>query len=137
MSAWLKTHAVFVSCISAALAREGGDSVQLSRRRKSVLMMVKAIREGFIALQAKGISISPFNLKLIFIWMPTWFAVLYWQYALRATIGTLAMAPHANAAQDEMRQVAKEILAQLQASSLPTPTLIHLLTFLEGPTPTI
>ena len=96
-------------------------------------MMVKAIREGFTVLQTQGIPISPFNLKVIFTWMPTWFAVLYWQYALRTTIGTLAMAPHANAARDEMRQVAQDITAQLQRSSRSTPTLSHLLTFLETP----
>jgi 2-dehydropantoate 2-reductase len=133
ISGWLKTHAIFVSCISAALAIEGGDSVQLGHSRKSVLMMVKAIREGFAALQAEGISISPFNLKLIFSLMPMWFAVWYWQYALRTTMGTLAIAPHTKAAQDEMRQVAKEIIAQIQTSSISTPTLSYLLTFLESP----
>ncbi len=133
MQAWLKTHAIFVSCISAALATAEGDSVRLGHTRTSVVMMVKAIREGFTALQAQGVPISPFNLKVIFIWMPMWFAVPYWQYALRTTIGTLAMAPHANAARDEMRQVARDIMAQLQKSSCSTPTLSHLLTFLDAP----
>lgn len=133
MQAWLKTHAIFVSCVSAALATAEGDSVRLGHSRKQVVMMVKAIREGFTALQAQGIPISPFNLKVIFMWMPTWFAVLYWQYAFRTTIGTLAMAPHANAAHDEMRQVARDIMAQLQKSSRSTPTLSDLLTFLDIP----
>ncbi|MEO8974097.1 MAG: 2-dehydropantoate 2-reductase N-terminal domain-containing protein [Ktedonobacteraceae bacterium] len=133
IQAALKTHAVFVSCIAAALAMEGGDSVRLGHSHKSVVMMVKAIREGFSALQALGIPISPFNLKVIFTWMPRWFAVLYWQYALRTTIGTLTMAPHANAARDEMYQVAVEIMEQLQTASVPIPTLSHLLTFLESP----
>ena len=83
MQAWLKTHAVFVSCASAALATTEGDSVRLGHTRTSVVMMVKAICQGFQALQAQGIPISPFNLKVLFLWMPTWFAVLYWQYALR------------------------------------------------------
>ena len=43
------------------------------------------------------------------------------------------MAPHANAARDEMRQVARDIMAQLQTSSVSTPTLSHLLTFLDTP----
>ena len=133
MQAWLKTHAIFVSCVSAALATTEGDCVRLGHTRTSVVMMVKAIREGFTVLQAQGIPISPFNLKVIFTWMPIWFAVLYWQYAFRTTIGTLAMAPHANAARNEMRQVARDIMAQLQKSSRSTPTLSHLLTFLDTP----
>ena len=71
MHAWLKTHAVFVSCVSAALATAEGDSVRLGHTRTSVVMMVKAICEGFQALQAQGIPISPFNLKVLFLWMPT------------------------------------------------------------------
>ena len=133
MQTWLKTHAIFVSCVSAALATTEGDSVRLGHTRTSVVMMVKAIREGFTVLQAQGIPISPFNLKVIFTWMPIWFAVLYWQYAFRTTIGTLAMAPHANVARNEMRQVARDIMVQLQNSSRSTPTLSHLLTFLDTP----
>lgn len=133
MQAWLKTHAVFVSCISAALAMTEGDSVRLGHTRKYVVIMVQAIREGFMALQAQDIPVSPSNLKVLFLRMPRWFAVLYWQYALRSTVGTLAIAPHAKAAHDEMRQVARDIMAQLQTSSFPTPTLSHLLTFLDTP----
>jgi 2-dehydropantoate 2-reductase len=133
MQAWLKTHAIFVSCISAALTTTEGDSVRLGHTRKSVVMMVQAIREGFMALKAQGTPISPFNLKVLFLWMPRWFAVLYWQYALRTTVGTLAIAPHAHAARDEMYQVARDIMAQLQTSSVSTPTLRHLLAFLDTP----
>lgn len=133
MQAWLKTHAVFVSCVSAALAMVGGDSVRLAHTRTSVVMMVKAIREGFAALQALGMMEMPFNLKVLFLWMPTWFAVRYWQYAFRTAVGTLAMAPHANAARDEMRQVATDMAALLRGSSVPTPTLDRLLTFLDVP----
>ncbi len=133
MQAWLKTHAVFVSCVSAALAMVGGDSVRLAHTRTSVVMMVKAIREGFAALQALGTMEMPFNLKVLFLWMPEWFAVRYWQYAFRTAVGTLAIAPHANAARDEMRQVATDMAALLRGSSVPTPTLDRLLTFLEVP----
>lgn len=133
MQAWLKTHAIFVSCVSAALATVEGDSVRLGHTHKSVVMMVKAIREGFNALQAQGTRVSPFNLRLIFLGMPTWFAVLYWQHAFQTTLGTLGMAPHARVAHDEMHQVAKDIIAQLRTSSVPMPTLKHLLTFLDAP----
>jgi 2-dehydropantoate 2-reductase len=134
MDGWLKTHAVFVSCVSAALVLEGGDSVRLGQNRATVALMVNAIREGFAALQSLGIPVAPFNLKLIFSWMPRWFAVRYWQRALQTSIGTLAIAPHANAAREEMSRVAGEILAFLQTSPVPVPTFKSLLAALmEGP----
>jgi len=133
MDGWLKTHAVFVSCVSAALALEGGDSLRLGQNSARVTLMVSAIREGFAALQSLDISVTPFNLKLIFSWMPRWFAVRYWQNTLQTSVGSLAIAPHANAARDEMGLVARQVLELLQASPVPTPSLQRLLAAFTEP----
>jgi 2-dehydropantoate 2-reductase len=127
MDAWLKTHAVFVACIAAAIIKENGDSVQLGKKRSSVKMMVKSIREGFKACRCLGMPIEPVNLKIIFMIMPLWFSISYWQKAMQGEVGTLAMAPHANSAKDEMKLLAKKILAIVHSSSLQTPTLDNLL----------
>jgi 2-dehydropantoate 2-reductase len=127
MDGWLKTHAVFVSSVSAALALEEGDSVRLGQHRATVALMISAIREGFAALQSLGVRVTPFNLQVIFRWMPRWFAIRYWQRALQTSVGTLAIAPHANAAREEMGQVAREILVFLEPSPVPVPTLKRLL----------
>jgi len=137
MDGWLKTHAVFVSCVSAALVLAGGDSVRLGQNRAGVAQMVSAIREGFTAVQSLGVRVTPFNLKLIFWWMPRWFAVRYWQRALQTEMGTLAIAPHARAARAEMSQVAREILAFLELSPVAVPTLKRLLAALEEPPPAL
>jgi 2-dehydropantoate 2-reductase len=127
MEAWLKTHAVFVACIAAAIIKENGDSVQLGKKRSSVKMMVKSIREGFTACKSLGMPIAPANLKIIFMIMPQWFSVCYWQKAMQGEVGTLAMAPHANKAKDEMKFLAKKVLTIVHSSSCPTPTLDILL----------
>lgn len=137
MDGWLKTHAVFVSCVSAALVLAGGDSVRLGQNRAGVVQMVSAIREGFAALQSLGVRVTPFNLKLIFRWMPRWFAVRYWQRALQTDVGTLAIAPHARAARAEMSQVAREILAFLEPSPVAIPTLTRLLAALVETPPAL
>ena len=132
MQAWLKIHAVFVSCISSAIMKENGDSVQLSRNRGGVRSMVKSIREGFLACKQLGLPISPTNLKIIFTMMPLWFSISYWQKALKGKMGTLALAPHANAAEGEMQMIAKMTLAMVHTSNLPTPTLdVLLLSFVK------
>ena len=133
MDGWLKTHAVFVSCVSAALALEGGDSVRLGQNRARVTLAISAIREGFAAFQSLDITVTPLNLQLIFSWMPRWFAVRYWQNTLQTSVGTLAIAPHANAAREEMGLVAREVLELLQASPISTPSLHRLLAALTEP----
>jgi hypothetical protein len=42
-------------------------------------------------------------------------------------VGTLAMAPHANKAKDEMKLLAKKVLTIVHSSSFSTPTLDMLL----------
>lgn len=85
------------------------------------------IREGFTACKTLGMPISPTNLKIIFMIMPEWFSILYWQKAMQGKVGTLAMAPHANKAKDEMRLLAKIVLTTVHSSSFATPTLDILL----------
>jgi 2-dehydropantoate 2-reductase len=127
MQAWLKTHAIFVTCISASISSENDDSIQLGKNRESVKLMVKSIREGFSACKALGLPISPANLRTIFMFMPEWFSVLYWQNAMQGKLGTLAFAPHARAAKNEMQLLAKKVLALVHSSSVATPTLNSLL----------
>ena len=127
MDGWLKTHAVFISCVCAALALEGGDSVRLGQNRVAVLLMVSAIREGFAALQSLGVRVMPFNLKVIFRWMPRWFAVRYWHRAFLGSLGRFSFAAHSNAARDEMEQLASDVWRLVHnRESLPTPSLEQL-----------
>lgn len=133
MQAWLKTHAVFVTCVAAAIMKENGDSIQLGKNKSSVLMMVKSINEGFRACQNLGMPIAPTNLKIIFMTMPQWFSVWYLQKAMQGKTGTLAMAPHANAARGEMQLLARKVLNIVHSSSVATPILDNLLsTFINS-----
>jgi len=127
MQAWLITHAIFVVCVAAAIVKENGDSIQLGRKKDSVAMMVRSVREGFSACKVLGMPIAPANLKTIFLSMPQWFSVIYWQRAMKGKIGTLAIAPHAVAAKDEMQLLAKKVLTIVHSSSVSTPTLDKLL----------
>ena len=128
MQAWLKAHAVFVACVAAAITKEKGDSVRLGKNKSSVQTMVKSINEGFRACERLGIPISPANLKTIFMVMPRWFSVWYWQRTMKGKTGTLAMAPHAIAAKQEMQLLAQKVLNIVHSSPVATTTLDNLLT---------
>ena len=127
MQAWLKTHAVFMASVCASIIKENGNSTQLGKNKNSIKLMVKSTKEGFSALISLGIPVTPSNLKIIFMIMPEWFSVLYWQKAMQSEMGTLAMAPHANAAKSEMQLVAKKVLEMVHSSSATTPNLDKLL----------
>jgi 2-dehydropantoate 2-reductase len=133
MQSWLKTHAVIDVCILAAVAMTQGNAAKLGRTRKHVVMMVQAVHEGLRALQVQDIPITPLSMKVLLLWMPRWLAVLCWQYILQSSIATLALDPHVQGGLDEVSQMRRDTMAQLQKSPLPTPTLSHLITFLEIP----
>ena len=133
MQAWLKTHAVIDACMLAAVVMTQGSSAKLGRTRKHVVMMVQAVHEGLLALQAQAIPITPLGMKVLFLWIPRWLAVLCLQYILQSSIASLALDPAIQEGLNEVRQMGRDIMAQLQKSSLPTPTLNHLMKFLEIP----
>ena len=133
MEAWLKVHAVFMTCVSAAIIKENGSSIQLGKNKRSVQIMVRSIYEGFKACENLGLPIQPANLKMIFMTMPQWFSVWYWQKAMQGKTGTLAMAPHINSEKGEMQLLARKVLEIVHGSSISTPLLDGLLkTFIDS-----
>ena len=130
MQGWLTTHGLIDLCLAGAVIMTGGSSAELSQSRKHMAMAIQGIREGFRVLEAQGTPISPVLMKVVFSWLPRWLAILCLQYILR-TAGTLALDPHLHASLDEVRQIGKDLMGQLQKSSLPTPTLNRFMRVLE------
>ena len=75
MDGWLKQHAAFITAIAGALYAEHGHSRRLAANRKVIRTLITAVREGWSALDQKGVASAPFALRAIFCWVPLWFAV--------------------------------------------------------------
>ena len=125
IDAALKTHAIFITCIESAVVVAGGNN-ELASGQDLLVLMVNAIREGFKGLQALGLPIVPFNLKLMFLWMPKWFPVLYWQRTLKSQLGEVSLAAHATSAPGEIRQLIDEIRTLVRTTSVSTPAMDQL-----------
>jgi len=124
---WLKTHAVFITCLSAAILACGGDSTALATDPGRVRDMVTAVGEGFRALARDGVTVTPTPLRLLFTRVPRIAAVRYWCAQLRGPVGTVAIAPHVRASRDsELPQLWSDV-RRLVAGSGPAPHLDQLL----------
>lgn len=109
MTAWLDTHTVFVAAMAAVVLR--GVPATGSGRWSSAGRLVRAMRAAFDALEARGTTISPGNLRQIFGLVPVPVATLYWAVQLRRPVVTVSIAPHARATRDtEQRAVAERAL---------------------------
>ncbi len=128
MDAWLKTHAALVSPIANAIYMRDGNIHQLAHDRGSVQLMLRAIREGFRVLRSFDIPITPSRLR-IFELIPEPFMVPLLQRLLDTEYADLIIARHANAAREEMKQIADEFRFLAHNSSLPTPSIDYLYAF--------
>ena len=113
MDGWLANHAVFVSCIAAALYRCGTDPVQLADDRRTLGLMCQAVTEGFAALRALGVGGLPRNLAVLHNRLLRWLAVRYWARSMRSSMGELCFAAHARHAEVEMRTLARDVMARV------------------------
>lgn len=128
MPAWFATHTVFIACLGAGILACGGDAEVLAGNRAQLRAVTQAIREGFAALGAAGSTVTPTALRVLFLYMPRWFGAAYWRRALRGPVGTIAIAPHIRASQDdEFPTICSTVLDQLGNSGT-TPALVDLLT---------
>ena len=134
MDAWLKTHVAVVSPIANALYLAGGDNYRLARTRDGVVLLGRAIQEGFRVLRALHIPITPFKYRFLPL-LPEPLMVAVLQRILATEWATTVLAHHANAARDEMQQLAEEFRALARASGVPTPALDRLYSYIDPATP--
>jgi 2-dehydropantoate 2-reductase len=128
MDAWLKTHVALVSPIANALYMMDGNIHQLANQRESVQLMLNAIWEGFQVLRSLDIPVTPTRMRLLEL-LPEPLMVSLLQLVLNTDYADLVIARHANAARDEMKQLADEFRLLAHNSSLPTPSIDHLYAF--------
>ena len=113
MEGWLVYHAVFVSCIGAALVEHRTDPALLGSDRAALGRMCDAISEGFAALRRQGVRGLPVNLALLHNPLLRPVAIGYWSGSLRSSKGELYFAAHTRHARAEIEAVARDVLARV------------------------
>jgi 2-dehydropantoate 2-reductase len=123
MDAWLRRHAVFITAAAGAIYEAGGDSQRLALDRDGVRAFILAVREGWSALDRRGVKPAPLGLRVIFCWAPLPYAIRYWR-RLFDTRGEFYFARHARHAPAEMAALAVDVRKVLD--DVPTPCLDRL-----------
>jgi len=129
MDAWLKTHAAEISPTANALYMAGVDPRRLARTTDALVLMIRAIREGYRVLSAQGIPITPKSHR-IFQWIPE--PLLLALVRRQVESGTTRIKiGHALGARREMKTLADELRALAERTSTPTPAADRLYGYLE------
>jgi 2-dehydropantoate 2-reductase len=111
VDSWLKRHAVFVTAVGGALYQKKGDSGLLSSDKKLVRKFIFAVREGWSALDERGVAPAPLALRTIFSWVPLPLAIVYWCRFFGSARGEYYFARHTRHATKEMAALVADVRA--------------------------
>ncbi|MCH9653770.1 MAG: ketopantoate reductase family protein [Planctomycetes bacterium] len=132
MDAWLKTHVAEISPTGNALYMVDLDIQRLAHTRDALLLMLRAIREGYKVLSKIGVPITP-KKHLIFQWLPEPLLLVLMRRMLEDRTASIKIG-HAVEARDEMQTLADEFRKLIQKANIYTPSIDKLYRYLDEQT---
>jgi 2-dehydropantoate 2-reductase len=126
IDAWLKFHVALISPFASALYKHDCDNYALAKDTTTIRTMIRAAKEGGRVLNALGYKTRyPFEFNL-FYWLPEFMNIATVKKLLRSRFAEVAFAQHANAARDEMRELAIEFQSLIDETSVRTPNITEI-----------
>lgn len=119
MDAWLKTHAIEILPTALALYMAGCDRIRLAKTRDALVLMIRAIREGYRLLEVTGTPITPAHHRL-FGWLPEPLLVPLIKRRLLDPLAAIKVG-HAATARHEMTHLARELETLAGSAAFPMP----------------
>jgi len=119
MPSWLCRHAVLITAIGGALCESGIDAARLGGDTERVRVFIQAVREGWAAMDRRGVGHAPLVLRAIFQMVPLPFSVAYWSRLLQSPRGEYYFAYHTRHAVSELALLAADVRKLLPMESLP------------------
>ncbi len=120
MDAYLKTHAAGLPGFAGALYRAGGSTHELAHRPDLLRLFVESMREALRALTRLGVPLRPAAQRLVF-WIPMPLLVLGLRFFVDSDLAKVGGQRHANAAPDEMKEIADEVRQLFRQAGMVTP----------------
>jgi 2-dehydropantoate 2-reductase len=132
MEAWLKTHAFLIAAICGALYQNGGLSVKLAAHRPSLRLLRRGFREGLACVRTLGFTPSPLKLRLLGDTFPEWIVIPILARLFASPMATFAIDGHANAAIDDMHDLALDCRLMIKQSGVAAPNMQQLCALVDA-----
>ena len=130
MDGWLKYHVALVIPIGCVLYKHDCDNYALARDEESIRLFIRACREGGDVLQNLGYTKrQPFKFNL-FYWMPEFITAKIFKGIFNTKYAEIGFAMHAKAALDEMKELTKEFKNLIDKTSVKTPNIDKLRSYI-------
>jgi 2-dehydropantoate 2-reductase len=126
---WLKYHAAYITPLAGGLLKSG-NNYKLAKDKNTIRTYIRAVKEGARALKALGYK-NQYPLKInTFYWNPEWLTINILKQAFNSKFAEVAMMMHVNAAKDEMIELGNEFKTLTNQTSIKTPNLDELISFI-------
>ncbi len=120
---WLKYHAAFVIPIGYSLYRHDWDNHALAGDKESIRLYIRACKESGDVLKELGYTKrQPFRFNL-FYWMPEFVTTKIFQGMFSSKFAEIGFSSHGRAAFDEMKELIKEFQTLIDKTSVKTPSI--------------
>lgn len=125
VGSWLSRHAVFITAIGGALCESGIDAKRLGGSSERIYAFIRAVREGWAAMDRRGIGSAPWALRAIFQWVPLRFAAAYWSRLLQSQRGEYYFARHIRHSVKELAALCADVRSLVPMEQLPALSRLH------------
>jgi 2-dehydropantoate 2-reductase len=117
---FLKTHAAGLPAFAGALYEAGGSIHRLAHRSDLLRLFVRSYREALRALLRLGVRLRPPATWLV-LWLPLPLIVFALRWFFDTELAEVGGERHANAASDEMKEIADEVRELFRRSGVDAP----------------
>lgn len=127
---WLKYHIALVIPLAGALYKHNCDNYQAAKDKETLRASVRAAKEGGRVLRALGFrKRQSIEFNLLY-WLPEFMSMMAVKGLLESKFAEVAFAMHAEAARDEMEDLAREFQELTAKTSVDTPNIDTLRNFI-------
>ncbi len=130
IDSWLKYHIALVSPLANGVHMAEKNNFELKDNKEAMILMIKAIKEGFRVLRKLKYPIRPKRMKT-FYYYPNFLIIRLIKKTIGTEVGKLVLREHAITAKEEMKKIADEFQELIKESGLIVPSINELYEYIK------
>ncbi len=130
IDSWLKYHIALVSPLANGIHMAKKNNFELIHNKEAMLLMIKAIKEGFKVLKKLKFPIRPKRMRTLH-YYPNFVIIRILKRTIGTEVGKLVLREHAITAKEEMRKIADEFQELIKESGMITPSINELVEYIK------
>lgn len=130
IDSWLKYHIALVSPLANGVHMAEKKNIELRDNKEAMILMIKAIKEGFRVLRKLKYPIRPKRMKTLY-YYPNFLIIRILKNIIGTEVGKLVLREHAITAKEEMKKIADEFQELIKESGIMTPAINELYEYIK------